>query len=133
MSNERFKFRAWEPVNKEMHYMDFALCNGDRYASKAGTVLRLRYMNLDALSVMQWTGLLDKNGKEIYEGDFVERWVADLDRSTADRIVGVVVYGGFANGTGFSVEKTSIGIAVPLYAADWVVLGNIHENGDLLK
>lgn len=58
------KFRAW---NGEMIYPDNRLIGG----LKSYDILQ-RFSN-----IMQFTGLLDKNGKEIYEGDilrFTDKW-----------------------------------------------------------
>lgn len=96
------------------------------------------------LSVNQYTGLKDKNGREIYEGDFVEytRIVyADCSRTEIEdieeSIIGEVYYAEglwigvrFIDGTGklflpgqVSSEDNNLEIEI---------IGNIHENPELL-
>src|SRR3972149_7063447 len=76
------EFRVWEPLNKKMHYMEFALyewCGDQPYEEDQKMFalparcqgLRRSYttMNLDALEIMEFTGLVDDDGKKIWEGN----------------------------------------------------------------
>lgn len=128
------KFRAWDITKKEMYYSDdekkldgSAFCifsNGewrlgqvDYEWSVYGTGNKKFYGNG---VLMQYTGLKDKNGKGIYEGDIVANPFFDAN-------VAVIWNDKFAQftfgGAEFNVEVSPTVIEV---------LGNIYENPELL-
>ena len=74
--------------------------------------------------VMQFTGLLDKNGKEIYEGDVM--------KTVYEGIVTVIFRIGAFWCTG---EKLNINIPVYEFVQDGEceVIGNIYENKELIN
>lgn len=86
-------------------------------------------------SLGQFTGLYDKDGKEIYEGDLIEvngrlfgvvEWHKDGYFFINDTIVGVRIDGG---------EYSPIGKMVRYFSNhghDFSVIGNIHDNPELL-
>lgn len=122
------KFRAWDINDKWM--------DDDFYISSKGDVLDRPSITYDTpnieiehvcnLVVMQFTGLQDKNGVDIYEGDFLSLCDDDSDSC--------VVY--FNDGS-FCVDFVEMGTPL-MYLAEssslsMTVIGNIHENPELLE
>lgn len=84
--------------------------------------IRITY-SVIPVTVGQFTGLTDKNGKKIFEGDIV-------DILTENEEIGVVAYedGGFlVNADGFCVD-----FHTNIKGTDLEVIGNIHDNPELL-
>ena len=125
----RPEFRAWTDEGKVMYY--------DVYPFKDGTLLlsydKIAFDEVPASDfiLMQSTGLLDKNGKEIYEGDIV-KYEAGCNTVTEE-----VVYD--KNFAGFGVKDADAVIIftfgelaedIGLHSLE--VIGNIYENPELL-
>ncbi|MDN6069387.1 YopX family protein, partial [Leuconostoc sp.] len=106
------KFRVWD--NEENNFW------GEGRSLSLVSLVSDSLVNDDSTVLEQYTGLKDFNGAEIYEGDILQ----DVDDST---IVGVVEYdkafGEYDCGDNNLYECTR----------DCVVIGNIHENADLLN
>jgi uncharacterized phage protein (TIGR01671 family) len=103
----QFKFRAWH--NNDMTY--FFL--GDSLVDDNEKIVDFR-----DLTVMQFTGLLDKNGKEIYEGDILKGELG---------VTGVVQW---------YKDGYEIRISEKMYSrfhifGEYEVVSNIYENPEL--
>jgi len=80
--------------------------------------------NYAIIAINQFTGLADKNGKEIYEGDILKDKYSDL----------YIVF--FKNGSFVYksiTEKLDLFYNLSNSNNQWEVIGNIYENSDLLK
>lgn len=92
-------------------------------------------------TVGQYTGLKDKNGKRIFEGDMIKPFDDEIDKMVVEFHYGqflLCLYGyrGYIAEYGWEEEgKYGCFEAEPLssYGDDIEIIGNIHDNPELLK
>jgi uncharacterized phage protein (TIGR01671 family) len=114
----QIKFRAWDELHKIM------LSRHDGYSSEVDVLEEApRYMQENGFTLMQFTGLHDKNDKEIFEGDILR--VHSLDKDHDGQLM-VVGWGKL----GWTVKSKNW---YSLTDHDkFSVVGNIYENPGLL-
>ena len=139
--NDRFKFRFWakphEPTKTEGYYVDDA----DYMVMTPYGKVQIEYycdngyagyidsFEQDEIIVEQCTGLKDKNGKLIYEGDICipAKDMADNYGEIYRAESGTYsIKGKMKNGMEYD-------FGIYWHISDYEVVGNIHENEELLK
>ena len=127
------KFRAWDLVTKKMYQvqsltLDFKICDLWDGVEEHEGIAR----DIDNVVIMQLTGLKDKNGKDIYEGDVVRKYREvntsygfDVHEITWRRCAFVLLATDADNEWGgYLLYKTEEKLEV---------IGNIYENPNLLS
>lgn len=139
--DDRYLFRAKRTDNRE--WVEGALFDGKEHCIIGQKIKFSPYVSLeckitgyevDPSTICQCTGLTDKNGKKIFEGDVVK---------DSAGVCGEVKFGLYA--AGFSIPDTNQGFYIEfpeksLYREElgyWrnkiVVVGNVFDNPELLE
>lgn len=122
------KYRAWDSAKKEMFKDTFAITESGQVVvvEQESVASSPDYVFVDHLVIMQSTGLADKNGKEIFEGDIVKMSKDVYSESTYYEVVRH--YGG-----AYRLDSKQHGCELWLRHTDCEVVGNIYENRELLE
>ena len=131
---EKIKFKAYSKITKEIYDLiciDFSLQQvivNDESESEYST-----WMKLSEFILMQFTGLKDKNGKEIYEGDIVSFESVDCGGVTFKQIFKVIFY---EARFGLQTIKSHVfknNAIIGMYNDKIEVVGDIHTTPELLN
>lgn len=137
------KFRAWDKTTSKLHVVNGIYCDNKKIHYIDDN--RVRFVGFDNVIIMQSTGLKDKNGKEIFEGDVLEiqgikmivkfgsyKYLEPLNK-------GCQSFDVMYDGLGFYVKAFNtialddISPFEPETLKESVVIGNRFENPELLE
>jgi len=118
------RFRAWDKIDKKMHKVSM-LNPTSEYGEKYSTVYFEEktnsndgHRNYAEIELMQYAGLKDKNGKEIYEGDIVKGTKGQKGKSEVS----------YKN-----CIWQPFGYLEIYDGKEFEIIGNIYENPELLE
>lgn len=120
----QIKFRTYVKFLREMHEVREMIFD-------KGTVMIDAYqygLDKDDAPIMQYTGLNDKNGVEIYEGD-----ILNFNVRKDTNIPNSKAFYGERGVVKISPRGNSFGQWDSVYCTNLQVIGNIHQNPELLE
>jgi uncharacterized phage protein (TIGR01671 family) len=122
------KFRAWVAIQNKM--IDVSAIHFESKSVFTGLGLRFEY-DFDEVILMQSTGLTDKAGIEIFDGDILKLF----DRYTGDwsKDCGYVVFSNEYVGGWVLTSDGKDFLNIGSRANDVLIQGNIHANKELLN
>lgn len=133
--NRPIKFRAWDEIRCKM-LLDFSWINSPSDMSMHGPTITYKHISggghrpISEFSIMQSTGLKDKNGKEIWEGDVCKIYWHDVNEIFNAKVI-------FEDGSWlYDMTKSPFSWdSMPIYPynKECEVIGNIYEHPELIK
>jgi uncharacterized phage protein (TIGR01671 family) len=133
---KELKFRLW--AGKKFYY-EFYIFNGKPYCWENSESDIVPWFNKDQVLLygepvtQQFTGLLDKNNKEIYEGDIIKWFHPTESIGVCEYFINEVFNAPYPNQCYFGLRVKEVGICHFQEDDTYEVIGNIFENADLLK
>lgn len=125
------KFRAWLKEENKMIIVDTMNWFDDEFESIGDGITFLR--GAEKIELMQSTGLKDKNGKEIFEGDVIAIEVDDTETPINARVfqnskIGVLMFHVFEDN-----EDVPMVELLEDNSVAFEIIGNIYEDPELLE
>ena len=118
------KFRAWDTIQKQMHYSGFELNNQGQITKTYGI-----FTPAVKLILSQFTGLHDRNGKEIWEGDVVRYSEHYFGDSKEKECIDTIEWDDETASYPWKLIDTGF-----MDGPHWrEVIGNIYENPELIS
>ena len=122
------RFRAWNKIHKTMYEVDDIMSidfGKSEISVKTLFFERTNYYKFDDIVLMQSTGLTDKNGKEIFEGDILDSedgflaGIVELRQDLGMFVSTLIKYNNFERLCSIANSRE--------------IIGNIHTNPELAE
>ena len=124
------KFRVWDEANKKWIYKVVIDNNGNLWAVIGKNFYNIKILHPDDYNTVFFTGLKDKNGKEIYKGDYCKSKGCE----------GIIEFDSGCFSIKILKEQEYYDIGQSIYLCDYLaifkdteVVSNIYENPELIK
>lgn len=129
------RYRAWDSVEKKFveHFFiteNGLICNMEKPTSDRKLIIPIEKSELN---LMQSTGLFDKNGKEIFEGDVISTYTDNLVIKRDNLLGFYVEVDEKRNHFAETVDIEYLDLFAKDFEVAVEVLGNIYENPELLE